>query len=461
MQKFLSKYAVAAHLAILAVAPLFLFPFFGIEQTSSVLLWISLFLLLWIFLEPSRRADEYLYQARKRICRSVVSDPLFWAFCLLLSVAFVRWMNDGVALEWGVVNKEWRWVVCSPGLSWLPGSDSLHGFVSFSVLAAAAVAVIACRHALGKSARTMFIFLSSLFAGIAAVVAISVSFSEVGFVNGTVSSGCSAHSFAGSGFGLFFLAAVTAFSGMYERGWNSAMILFSFAAGATFSGLWYFAPPYVILFYAVSGAILLLVSIVYVAVNHGSQAFFKLLVAVIIAAAIPAVIIRFFAPVELIEAKSCMFSMEFFESGYEESRKIYSAIASEVWQHGNVWLGGGLGSMPLFIKLELPENAWVDWIPNGWRQLLVERGIVGTVMVIIPFCFMIFTLIVRFFKSSLKRAFWPLAVLGVLTFLVAVAEGFFNASFFRPEMFVSVGAFFAIGVSSFPLRRNEADVKKR
>lgn len=461
MQKFLSKYALAAHLAMLAVAPLFLFPFFDSRETSKVLLWLSFLSFFWIFLEPSRRVDEFLYNARKRVYKAIFSDPLFWVLSIFLVMAFISWVNGGVRLEYGFVDKDWQWVVSRPRLAWLPGSDTVSGFALFSQFAALTVIVLACRHAMGKSARIMFVFLTALFAAAAAVAAVLSTLSGSGAAYDMAVSGQSVNSYAGSAFGLFFLAACVSFSGMYERGWNRAMILFSFAAGAVFTGLWYFAPPAVTIFYSLIGFVLLLVSLVYVAVHKGSLPFFKLLVALLVAAAIPAAVINFVAPDELREAKLGVLAMEFFPAGYAESRAMYSAMASDVWKSGNVWLGGGLGSLPLSIKLDLPESSWVDFIPNGWWQLLAERGLNGIVMIALPFCLMAYTFVSRIFRSQFKRSVWPLTVFGVLAPVAALTEGFFNASLFRPEILVAAGAFLSIAAASLPLRRNAPETDKK
>ena len=51
VQKFIAKFGCAAHLAVLTVAPLFLFPFVGQETLAVALLWLSLPAALWTVLE--------------------------------------------------------------------------------------------------------------------------------------------------------------------------------------------------------------------------------------------------------------------------------------------------------------------------------------------------------------------------------------------------------------------------
>lgn len=461
MQKFFSKYALAAHLALMTVAPLFLFPFFGVEKSSVVLLWLSFLSILWILLEPSRRPEEYLYNARNRVYKSIISDPLFFIFGLLLIVAFVRWLNNGIKLEYGFVDSDWLWTVSLPTIQWLPGSDSEFGFMSLSTFISVAMVVLACRHALGKSARIMYVFLSALFAGIAAVVAVLYCNGGSELKNVIAISEYKVYSFAGSSFGLFFLASIIALAGMFERGWLKSMLLFSFAAGATFTGLCYFAPSVTIAFYSAFGLLLLLIVLVYVAVRNGSLAFFKCLVALIVAAVLPVIIFQFATPKEVLDVKAAILNSQIISEEFFDVRRMYISLASDVWQSGNIWLGNGVGSLPLYMKLNLAENFWVDFIPDAWWQILTERGLVGLTMIVVPFLFLTYTLLVRIFRAQFKRSFWLLTILGVIVVFVVIIEGFYSASLMRPEFLSFAGALYALSASSLPLKQNiESNQKK-
>ena len=447
MQKFLSKYALAAHLALLAVAPLLLFPFFGPSETAVVLIWMSLMTGFWLFLEPSRRVNEYLYHARRRVFKSVFADPLFWLFFLFVVIAVVRWLNDGISLVFDLSGDEWNWVVTTPGIPWLPGSSGDAGFFALATLLAVTTSVLACRHALGKSARTMVVFLSSFFAAIAALVAIY----RLGAASAPDGS------FAGSAFGIFFLASVAALAGMFEAGWNRAFLLFSFAIGGTFIGLWYFAPAFVVAFYSIAGVVSALVVAVYVAVTKGVSAFFKVVVALIIAAAIPLAIIKMYAPEGLIASKSAILSFNYFSADYHETRKAYVDLTAGVWRDGNIWHGAGVGYLPLFIEKTMVESDWVSHIPHGWWQLLAERGFIGLGMFVLPFAVLLFLLVRRFVANGVKKVFWPFFVLGVSAVSVVICEGFYDVSFMRADVLIPSAVFFTLSVSSIPPKRSGKD----
>lgn len=401
----------------------------------------------WLFLEPSRRVNEYLYNARRRVFKAAFSDPIFWLFLLFVAIAVIRWLNAGISLVFDLSGDEWNWVVTTPQIPWLPGSSGDAGFYALSTLLAVMTAILTCRHALGKSARTMVVFLSSFFAAIAALVAIYKSGAD----------GIADNSFAGSAFGIFFLASIAALAGMFEARWNKAFLLFSFAIGGTFIGLWYFAPSFVIAFYLIAGAVLALFSAVYVAVAKGVSAFFKFIVAFIIAAAIPMTIIKMYAPAELIEAKAAVLTFDLFGAGYFETRQMYVDIAGGVWRDGNIWHGGGLGYLSLFIEKTMVESAWASAIPHGWWQLLAERGFIGLGMFVLPFAVLVFILIRRLVASELKRVFWPFLILGVFVVSVVIGEGFFDVSFMTPEVLIPSAALLALSVSAIPPKRTDKD----
>lgn len=453
MQKFISKYALAAHLALLAVAPLFLFPFFGPKDTAIVLLWMSFLTMFWLFLEPSRRIDEYLYEARRRVLRNLLVDPLVWLFALFLVIALIRWMNDGVVRDFDLSGDQWRWVIRSPAIEWLPGSSGDAGFLAVASLVAVIITVFSCRHALGKSARTMFVFLAAFFAAIAALVAIWTTRDELGVASKIAFGEAGVSSFPGTAFGVFFLASLAALAGMFEARWNLALLLFSFAVGGTFAGLWYFSSPFEIMLYSGAGVLLALISLVDVAVTRGVLSFFKFLVALIIGAAVPAAIMKAFAPPELIEMKSAVLNFDFWSGEYLQTRQSWIDFASEVWRDGNIWTGVGLGALPLYIKQNMAQDSWAVTIPSGWWHLLAERGIVGAGMIVLPCIFMMFSFIGRIVSSGVKRAFWPFVFLGLFVFSTAVVEAFFDMSFLTPEVLIPAGAFLALSASAIPPRR--------
>ena len=163
MQKLISKYGLAAHLAILAVAPLFLFPFCSEGSIATTVLWLSVLCGVWVIMEPSRRSQEMLHDARSRIAQAIAKDPVFWLTLFLAVVSGVRFFNDGVMM--GYDAEKLIWVLTEPASPLLPGSVAGAGYLPFAASIAIIVILQGARHALGKSARISFLFLVPFLAG--------------------------------------------------------------------------------------------------------------------------------------------------------------------------------------------------------------------------------------------------------------------------------------------------------
>ena len=135
MQKLIGKYGLAAHLALVVVAPLFF--------TPSVTIWLSAFAVVWFFMEPSRIGFEMLHDARHRVISALWRDPVFWVFLFLVIMAGIRACNGGVTLAYDAETTTWS--VSSPRFQFLPGSADGTGCPFFTGMVAVFVSVVACR----------------------------------------------------------------------------------------------------------------------------------------------------------------------------------------------------------------------------------------------------------------------------------------------------------------------------
>ena len=465
MQKLISKYGLAAHLALLAVAPLFLFPFCGAWQTGIALVWLSLICGFWLFLEPSRRNGEMLHQARVRVAGAVFADPLFWLFLVIAAFAAARWANGGVALAYDA--GEGRWFVARPSVAWLPGHVKGEGFLQFAVVLSLTVVVEGCRHALGKSARISFLFLSSLMAGVAAIAASWAM--RVGVQGASEAMELSlflSPSFAGCAFGLHTLGGIVALAGLFECKWNKFLLLFAFAVGASASGLFYFAPVPVTLAFAVAALVLIVGSSVYLGMSLRSPDVLKFVVALFMAALVPVLLAVCIVPQEVTDARLAFFRGEglLFPEWFAAARARLAEIARNAWR-GHLWLGSGIGAFPIDVRFAATEEDWLVWtagVPrsalNGWWQLLAERGIFGVLAIAVPLCFMLYTFVRRLIAAIGRHVFLPLCALGFAAAAVVAAETFVDASLLRPETLLALGSFMALSASAFPRpRRREED----
>jgi hypothetical protein len=242
VHKAISKYGLAAHLALLAVAPLFLFPFCGDVWTARTVIWLSLIAAGWTVLEPSRRADETLHDARFRVASSVALDPLFWFSLVLVLIAAVRWLNGGIGMVYDAEKSIWG--LSEARIPFLPGGTEDSGYLPFAAVLGVAVLMQAGRHALGKSARVCFLFVVALLAGIAAVVAgLACVFENPVALHYATCSTIDA-TYPGVAFGICFMGSMVAIAGAFERKWNRAMPLLAIAVGGTAVGLYLFSTPF-------------------------------------------------------------------------------------------------------------------------------------------------------------------------------------------------------------------------
>lgn len=475
MHKAISKYGLAAHLALLAVAPLFLFPFCGDVWTARAVIWLSLIAAAWTVLEPSRRADETLHDARFRVASSIALDPLFWFSIVLVLIAAVRWLNGGIGMVYDAEKSVWS--LSEAQIPFLPGATDDSGYLPFAAVVGVAVLIQAGRHALGKSARVCFLFVAALLSGLAAVVAglacvfenpVALRYATCSTVDAT---------YPGVAFGLCFMGSMVAIAGAFERKWTSAMPLLAIAVGGTAVGLYLFSPDMVIVVHAACAVVVVACALAYAHRRLGGLVVPKCLAFMLVAAIPPVLFVMGVIP-ESIKAQklALLFSEEgarLFPDGFFELRSALSGIAEKVWKE-NPWLGTGLGTFGLDIRFNATEADWAVFASNqtgalnGWMQMLAERGIAGVVFFVTPMLFLLWTYVLRAFHavsdilSKSRRSFGalvfhPVCALGPVAVAAVAACGFYDHSFWRSETMMLVAAIFAMAGSAFPASKKTDD----
>ena len=463
----MSKYGAAAHLALLAVAPLFLFPYCGQGDIATVLTWLSPLVAIWILLEPSRRADEMLHDARMRVAWSIFTDPLFWVMLVVVVLAGLRCANDGVSLAYDAEIA--KWFVRETSMKFLPGATTGSGKLPFACSLALLVLVQGCRHALGRSARASFLFTASTLAGVAAILAVSAG--ALGHQGALKATACTLAdtSFVGSAFGIYFLAGLVALVGAFEQKWHRQFALFAFALGGTATGLYFFAPSPVVALFLACAVLVLLVGVAYAGFALGGGTPYKCVAVVIIAATIPCLCAMGLSPDGMNLDRLAVFGEEggtLFKPGFFELRSLLSGIAAKAWS-AHPWIGTGIGSFTLDVRFAATPEDWAvlpvgAYSPlNGWWEVLAERGIIGLVSLTLPLAFIAFTFLRRIAGSFNRQTFLPGCVLGVVVLAASVAEMFFNASAIRADVMMAVGALFALSASSLPAPAREPEAAKQ
>ena len=460
MQKLIAKYGLAAHLALLAVAPLFLFPFADAADISVVLLWLSLIAAVWMAMVPSVLRGEHLQSARKRMLTSVLRDPLTWILLVVVVIAGVRAVNTGISLAYDAEKAAWH--VSSAIFPILPGSVGSDGVFPFVALLSASIILLGSRHALGRSARHAFLLLATSLAGLAAVVLhLAVSKAVPGalpFVDFQVGR----YSFIGFVFGVYFLAGVVALFAVVENAWNFFFLLPILAIGGNAAACFSFAPVYLTL--AVTVAALVMVGYMLFYASRVLQTSGKIMLFFI---GTTAVVMGFFLvmlalPEKFLAVRVAPYrELSVFQDSFWDIRRVVSAMAFKSWI-SHLWTGTGIGSFPLDFRFGATEENWallprgVVSVPNGWWQLLAERGIVGGVMFLLPIGFLFVSYVRRLVGAVRDWALpHPACLLTPVLLILVGAAGFVDCSQIRPESLMIGGAILSISALSFPRKRVE------
>ena len=101
-------------LLVLVALLLTLFTWLGGGIVASWLspwaLWMALLTAEVLLLLPEQRRSESLFDARKRVWRGLLRDPLMWFAVLLMLFLSVQWLNGGTFLEWQPKTQTWQTV---------------------------------------------------------------------------------------------------------------------------------------------------------------------------------------------------------------------------------------------------------------------------------------------------------------------------------------------------------------
>jgi hypothetical protein len=467
VQKFLSKFSVAFHLALLSVAPLFVYDKFGSESTAVVLLWLSLISSIFILVEPSRRKGETLSVSRRRVLQAILKDPVFWVFLVVASIAAIRYFNDGVALAFNA--EDMKWHISSPAVEYLPGSVTGAGLLPFSIVVAAMVVALGCSHALGRAARIHYLVFSCVLAAIVAIVKLASLAQGDSWAVAAANATLLQSSYSGTGFGIFMLAGVSAFIGIFELRWNVLLLFLAIGIGTCMTGLFVFSPIHVLLLFVIAFLIMVICSVTYAGRYCDRSIVFKFLSGIVMAFFIPVISVLWMSSNEIVTSRIAPFAdlenFKLFPEKYWKVREICSSIALKVWNKEH-WLGTGIGS----FAIDIPFHAKpVDWIVlkegyntaiNGWWQILAECGLIGILSILLVFGGMLFSFLRRFILSLGIISYYPAAALGIISSTVVLSQGFFDLTFLRPEVIVPIVALFSIGTGSFiSASNNRTDVK--
>lgn len=459
VQKLIAKYGLAAHLAVLAAAPLFLFPFFPDKTITAVILWLSVPAAIWTLLEPSIRVNEVLSDARRRVIRAIFRDLLFWASLVMVLFTGFRAINTGIMLSYDAELSVWR--VANPLFPSFPGVAGETGDLPFAAAVALLVLLLACRHALGKRARMAFLLLATSFAGLAAMIELLLlSVGSPDIVRLLPEANGAKCSFLGFSFGLYLIGGIVSLAAVFERRWSKSVFLLFPALSGTSAGVFAFAPLHVALPMLVAALLMLVCVIAYAGSVLQAAERIKLVLiglSTLILGGFFAVLVL---PMNVTTGwVAAVTGLRLTPVGFWEIREALSFIAFKSWI-AHLWAGTGLASFPLDFRFNAQAADWALLphgavaVANGWRLALVEQGLVGIVFFALPFGFLLFTYVRRSIGGIRAGEFpHPACFAAPLVLALFVIVGFFDCSPLRAEAVVAAGAMMAVSAAAFPRMR--------
>jgi len=446
VQKLITKYGLAAHLAFLAVAPLFLSP--------VCVLWLSLLGLTWLVMEPSRIGDEMLHDARRRVFRAAVRDPVLWVLLTVVAFTAVRYLNGGVAMAYD--SETGNWFLRAPSMPWFPGAVSGVGGTEFAVSVALFVVVMGCRLALGRSARQAFLVLLSALMGIFGLALAYLHFDGSEVVRSLAAFRVDVPMHVGMVFGLGVLTTTVAMMSSFELAWRASILLLILSLAGNLAALVIFAPAWTVVAFLVAACLLFVFAFVYAKLTMSGNNEFKYLVGVGLGVVLAGVV-----AVGVVTEKPLLEKVESVRQGvvlpqeYATVRTALSDVSKRVWKV-HPWVGSGLGSFPLAVRFVATREDWraippeAVCAPNGYWQFLVERGIVSAFVVLCPLFFLLFTYFCRLLAGVRMRLPSPSAWLGMVALTVVLVLTATDCSFFYPGVTLLTAAILAVSANAFP-----------
>ena len=465
LQKFLSKYGLAAHLALLAAAPLALTPFLDAASLASVIFWLSWLAGVWFLTEPSIRIGEHLSLARRRVRGEMIRDPFFWFLIAAILFALFRMLNSGISLRYDP--EQVIWVVGDSKFGGGPASAQNAGVVPFAVAIALLVLAMGIRHGIGLMARIVFGLSGAVFSGVGGCAAAGFACAGVKPFAGWLGSGLAEAPFWASTFGVWLIIAIVSGVQAEARRWSSARLPYVLGVAGNASALLFFAPPVIAVVWFAFAVMTLVVSLVYLGRVNSAGAVARNLSLAIFGFALPVFLMMMFVPETVRAAKVSALSPEFaFPESYKLAAGTLSRISRQIWV-AHPWFGVGDGAFGLHVPFLAEKSDWLvipvqsKFATSGYWTILAERGIIGCVIPAVGLGMLVVTYFIRlvgafgYLRRQDDADIFPFAVPPVvwfapLTVALLALEAVISPVFLNGTLFMTVLSALAVSAAAFP-----------
>lgn len=379
MQKFITRYALAAHLALVAVAPLLLLPFFAPDAVAVVLIWLAALAAFWLVLQPSCLHGETVGQARSRVRGAVLRDLVFWTgvvvgvyFCLLL-------LRDGVDMAYDPAHGGWH--LRRPVGAGFFGAVKGAGALPLATAVGLVVTVQGVSHALGRRARRAFLLTGSCLSAVGVFVMMGAV--KWGNLASLVECDYSAPFFFGVACGWWAIAGVVALYQTARECWRNGLFAAAFASCVNAAGLCLFAPAAEIICFEM--ALLLLSLIAFGVYFRRLSLQYRVMsaAAAVLILATPYLVLGLGRGQNVLADRfAALVRFGFWSDSVAALRECLAGLSHRLWQTARPY-GIGLGAFPTCLRVFATPSDWAvirPWqsaAPNGWWQLLLEQGWIG------------------------------------------------------------------------------------
>jgi hypothetical protein len=396
MQRLLTKYGLVLHIAFIVLYPVL---FLARQRVFDLvaLLWLSLVALELMVLLPSVRKGETLSDARLRVLRALVSDPLLYIGLAIVAVVLIQWGNSGCELVYLPDADVWQF--SNPPVAWAPFSVETRAAGAYvSVFSACLVTGLVLRVAVSKGAKRLLIQgLSVISGGVALSSVLSACQGIEPFAARALGQGATP---MGTFFGFWLLLGVGSFVDALARCQRGTLPLFLFGVVGNLLGMLFFASSLVLFAYAVITILLFIYAIIYLEPHVAKHVQFKLFLSLLATVVGVSLALIFVFPENPVVMK---IKAAFPLAAYWDARSVIKAVRTSaavgIWQE-HPWIGVGADGFYHFAGLAVASKDWglmkadPAYVYSDALQFLCEFGVLGAglllsaiVTLLVPICY--------------------------------------------------------------------------
>ncbi len=451
IQKFLTKYGLAAHVACACAFPVFLLGR-PVPDGMVPLLWLSLLVFEFMFMLPSVRVGETLADARHRAARKLLWDPLLYVGAAMILLVTLQWLNSGCGLVY--LTDADIWQMSKPGVRWLPFSVEPHAALNrLSVFLACWAVALALRDAMSTSSKRLLLQAMGFASGCFAVYAVArVALKAEPFAGLANGQGLSA---LGAFCGFWLLVSMGVVADAVSRAQRAASAVFIFGVAGNLAGMLYFANVLTAAIYSGLAVIVVFYWLIYLAPHVPPHKRLNLFMVSAFVLAVTALTLAYLWPDNPVVSKiRAALPLDEYLTKLFATKNVRSQAAVAIWE-GYPWTGVGADGFGHFVGLVISPKDWpfvMDnkaCVYNDWLQFLCEYGVLGcglllaaAVILVAPVCYR--ARIAMLFGTNDENdgrvyllRISPVAFCGVLALLMCLFECFISSPLRSPGFLLS------------------------